>query len=130
VPGWVVAAPIVMMASGFALAWFMYVRSPETPKRLASEFPGIYQFLLNKWYFDELYDRIFVRPAKWIGRVFWKQGDGRIIDGFGPDGVSKAVIETTGRVVKLQTGYIYNYAFAMLLGVAGLVSVYLFGGFR
>jgi NADH-quinone oxidoreductase subunit L len=130
VPGWVVAAPIVMMASGFALAWFMYVRSPETPKRLAAEFPGIYQFLLNKWYFDELYDRIFVRPAKWIGRVFWKQGDGRIIDGFGPDGVSKAVLETTGKVVKLQTGYIYNYAFAMLLGVAGLVSFYLFGGFR
>ncbi len=68
VPKWVVFAPLVMMVSGFALAWYMYVRSPETPKRLAAEFPGIYRFLLNKWYFDELYDRIFVRPAKWLGR--------------------------------------------------------------
>jgi NADH-quinone oxidoreductase subunit L len=130
VPGWVVAAPLVMMLSGFALAWYMYVRSPQTPKRLAAEFPGVYRFLLNKWYFDELYELIFVRPAKWIGRVLWKQGDGRVIDGFGPDGVSDAVLKTTGRVVKLQTGYIYNYAFAMLLGVAALVTFYLFGGLR
>jgi NADH-quinone oxidoreductase subunit L len=130
VPGWVVAAPIVMMVTGFLLAAYMYLRSPETPKRLASEFPGIYKFLLNKWYFDELYDLIFVRPAKWLGRVFWKQGDGKIIDGFGPDGVSDAVLKTTGKVVRLQTGLIYNYALAMLLGVAALVSWYLFGGFR
>ncbi len=130
VPGWVVAAPIVMMLSGFALAYYMYVRSPQTPKRLAEEFPGLYKFLLNKWYFDELYDLIFVRPAKWLGRFLWKQGDGKVIDGFGPDGVSNTVIRVTGRVVKLQTGYIYNYAFAMLIGVAGFVSWYLFGGFR
>ena len=130
VPKWVVAAPLVMMLSGFALAWYMYVRSPETPKRLAAEFPGLYQFLLNKWYFDELYNLIFVRPAKWIGRALWKQGDGKIIDGFGPDGVSATVLRTTGRVVKLQTGYIYNYAFAMLIGVAALVTWYLFGGLR
>jgi NADH-quinone oxidoreductase subunit L len=130
VPGWVVAAPLVMMLSGFALAYYMYVRSPETPKRLAAEFPGAYKFLLNKWYFDELYDLIFVRPAKWLGRFLWKQGDGKVIDGFGPDGVSNTVVRVTGRVVKLQTGYIYNYAFAMLIGVAGFVSWYLFGGFR
>ncbi len=130
VPKWVVFAPLVMMISGFALAWYMYVRSPETPKRIASEFPGLYRFLLNKWYFDELYDRIFVRPAKWLGRFLWKKGDGVVIDGFGPDGVSKAVIETTGKVVKLQTGYIYNYAFTMLIGVAALVTWYLFGGWR
>jgi NADH-quinone oxidoreductase subunit L len=130
VPGWVIAAPIIMMVTGFLLAVYMYLRSPETPKRLAAEFPGLYQFLLNKWYFDELYDLIFVRPAKWLGRVLWKQGDGKIIDGFGPDGVSDAVLKTTGRVVRLQTGLIYNYALAMLLGVAGLVSWYLFGGFR
>jgi len=130
VPKWVVAAPLVMMLSGFALAWYMYVRSPETPKRFAAEFPGLYQFLLNKWYFDELYNLIFVRPAKWIGRALWKQGDGKIIDGFGPDGVSATVLRTTGRVVKLQTGYIYNYALAMLIGVAALVTWYLFGGLR
>ncbi len=90
VPKWVVFAPLVMMISGFALAWYMYVRSPQTPKRLAAEFPGIYRFLLNKWYFDELYDLIFVRPAKWLGRFLWKKGDGVVIDGLGPDGVSKA----------------------------------------
>ena len=103
---------------------------PATPKRLAAEFPGVYRFLLNKWYFDELYDLIFVRPAKWLGRFLWKKGDGVVIDGFGPDGVSKAVVETTGKVVKLQTGYIYNYAFTMLIGVAALVTWYLFGGWR
>ncbi len=130
VPGWVVAAPLVMMLSGFALAWYMYVRSPMTPVRIAAEFPGLYKFLLNKWYFDELYDLIFVRPAKWLGRALWKKGDGAIIDGFGPDGVSSVVVRVTGRVVRLQTGYLYNYAFAMLIGVAALVTWYLFGGFR
>ncbi|MGL5113934.1 MAG: NADH-quinone oxidoreductase subunit L [Beijerinckiaceae bacterium] len=130
VPKWVVFAPLVMMTSGFLLACYMYLYRPEAPKRLASEFPGIHRFLLNKWYFDELYDLIFVRPAKWVGRFLWKQGDGRVIDGFGPDGVSATVVKVTGRVVKLQTGYVYNYAFAMLIGVAGLVSWYLAGGFR
>jgi NADH-quinone oxidoreductase subunit L len=130
VPTWVVLAPLVMMVSGFLLAVYMYLISPATPVRFAKEFPGIYQFLLNKWYFDELYNLIFIRPAKWIGRFLWKQGDGKIIDGFGPDGVSAAVVRVTGQVVKLQTGYLYNYAFAMLIGVAGLVSWYLFGGFR
>jgi NADH-quinone oxidoreductase subunit L len=130
VPKWVVFAPLVMMVSGFLLAVYMYLISPSTPVKFAQEFPGIYQFLLNKWYFDELYDLIFVRPAKWVGRFLWKQGDGKVIDGFGPDGVSAAVVRVTGKVVKLQTGYLYNYAFAMLIGVAGLVSWYLFGGFR
>jgi NADH-quinone oxidoreductase subunit L len=130
VPGWVIAAPLVMMTGGFLLAVYMYLVSPLTPVRLAAEFPGVYQFLLNKWYFDALYDLVFVRPAKWLGRILWKKGDGVVIDGFGPDGVSNSVVKVTGRVVKLQTGYIYNYAFAMLIGAAGLVSWYLFGGFR
>jgi NADH-quinone oxidoreductase subunit L len=130
VPGWVVAAPLVMMISGFLLAYYMYLRSPQTPARLAKEFPGVYQFLLNKWYFDELYDFLFVRPAKWVGKFLWKQGDGRVIDGFGPDGVSNTVLKVTGKVVRLQTGYLYNYAFAMLIGVAAFVTWYLFGGLR
>ncbi len=66
----------------------MYIYSPETPKSLARQHRGLYEFLLNKWYFDELYDRIFVRPAKWIGTFLWKEGDGRVIDGFGPNGVA------------------------------------------
>ena len=85
------------------------------------------QFLLNKWYFDELYDFLFVRPAKRLGRFLWKKGDGWLIDGFGPDGVSARVIDVTNRVVKLQTGYLYHYAFAMLIGVAALVTWMMFG---
>ncbi len=78
----------------------------------------LYKFLLNKWYFDEIYDFLFVRPAMWLGRLFWKGGDGFIIDGFGPDGVSARVLDVTRNVVRLQTGYLYHYAFAMLIGVA------------
>ncbi|HCX68806.1 MAG TPA: NADH-quinone oxidoreductase subunit L, partial [Rhodobiaceae bacterium] len=82
----------------------------------------------NKWYFDEIYDFIFVRPAFAIGRIFWKQGDGRIIDGIGPDGISARVLDITRGVVRLQSGYLYHYAFAMLLGVAGLVTWFMVGG--
>jgi hypothetical protein len=90
--------------------------------------PLLYRFLLNKWYFDELYDFLFVRPAFWIGRVFWKGGDGAVIDGIGPDGVSARILDVTRNVVRLQTGYVYHYAFAMLLGAAALATWYLFGG--
>jgi NADH-quinone oxidoreductase subunit L len=128
VPKWVVWAPMIMMAGGFALAWYMYLKRPELPGRIAEQHRGLYLFLLNKWYFDELYDRLFVRPAKWLGRFLWKKGDGTVIDGFGPDGVSAAVVRTTDKVVRLQTGYVYNYAFAMLIGVAALVTWYLIGG--
>ena len=103
---------------------------PELPRELASMFPDLYRFLLNKWYFDELYDLIFVRPAFWVGRLFWKGGDGAIIDGLGPDGVASRVLDVTRGVVKLQTGYIYQYAFAMLLGVAAFATWYLFTGVR
>jgi len=82
---------------------------------------------LNKWYFDELYDFLFVRPARWLGRVFWKGGDGWLIDGFGPDGVSARVLDVTNRVVKMQSGYLYHYAFAMLIGVAALVTWMMLG---
>ncbi|MGX1741772.1 NADH-quinone oxidoreductase subunit L [Bosea sp. NPDC055353] len=125
VPKWVVWSPFVAMVIGFALAWYMYVRRPEIPGKLAAANPVLYQFLLNKWYFDELYDFLFVRPAKWLGRFLWKKGDGLVIDGFGPDGVSARVVDVTNRVVRLQTGYLYHYAFAMLIGVAGLVTWYL-----
>ena len=100
----------------------------RAPKRLAAAYPYLYRFLLNKWWFDELYDAIFVRPAFAIGRLFWKGGDGAIIDGFGPDGISARVLDITRNAVRLQTGYIYHYAFAMLLGAAALATWYLFGG--
>ena len=120
--------PTLMFAVGLALAYYLYIARPGTAQRWADANQPLYRFLLNKWYFDELYDYLFVRPAFWLGRLFWKQGDGRIIDGFGPDGVAQAVLDTTDRVVKLQTGYVYHYAFAMMLGVAAFITWYLVGG--
>ncbi|MEZ0282307.1 NADH-quinone oxidoreductase subunit L [Methyloceanibacter sp.] len=131
-PLWVILSPTVAMALGFVTAWYFYITNPLVPFGLAKRFRGLHQFLLNAWYFDTLYDRIFVRPALWLGRVLWKTGDGRIIDGIGPDGVAARVIDITNRVIRLQTGYIYHYAFAMLVGVAALITWFIFamGGGR
>ncbi|HRY03425.1 MAG TPA: NADH-quinone oxidoreductase subunit L [Beijerinckiaceae bacterium] len=123
-------APSFMMIGGFLVALWFYILKPGTARRLAEANPVLYRFLLNKWYFDELYDAIFVRPAFWIGRVFWKQGDGKIIDGLGPDGISARVVDIAKGAVRLQTGYLYHYAFAMLIGVAAFITWYLIGGVR
>ena len=128
VPKWVVFAPVVMMLTGFALAYWMYIVRPGLPAALAAEHDVLYRFLLNKWYFDEIYDTIFVKPAKWLGRFLWKRGDGWLIDGFGPDGVAARVRDLTARVVQLQTGYLYHYAFAMLIGIAFLITWSMFAG--
>jgi NADH-quinone oxidoreductase subunit L len=122
--------PLLMMAGGAFVAWYVYIRAPGTADALARANPLLYRFLLNKWYFDELYDLIFVRPAFWIGRLLWRGGDERVIDGFGPDGIAARVIDVTNRVVRLQTGYVYHYAFAMLIGVAVIITWYLVGGVR
>jgi len=124
VPAWVKYLPLVMGAAGLGLSWFFYIRRPDIPKALAETNGPIYRFLLNKWYFDELYDLIFVRPAKWIGYQFWKIGDGRIIDGLGPDGVSGAIAWVAGKARLMHTGYLYHYAFAMLIGVVALLTWY------
>ena len=126
VPSWVVAAPVVMMVSGFLVAWLFYLYIPKAPGNLADAFRPLYLFLLNKWYFDELYDWLFVRPAHRIGRILWKTGDGAIIDGLGPDGIAARVIDITARAVRLQSGYVYHYAFAMLIGVALLATYFMF----
>ena len=127
IPATIAFLPTVMMVVGFFVSWLFYIRKPYLPVELANQHPGLYRFLLNKWYFDELYDFLFVRPAKWLGRFLWKKGDGFIIDGFGPDGVSARVLDVTRNVVRLQTGYLYHYAFAMLIGVAGLITWFIFG---
>ena len=128
VPFWVVIAPMVMMVGGFLVAYRFYVHDPEAPRRLARRHHTLYRFLLNKWYFDELYDFLFVRPAMRVGHFLWKRGDGWTIDGFGPDGVSARVIDVTRGVVRLQTGYLYHYAFVMLIGVAALITWFLIRG--
>jgi NADH-quinone oxidoreductase subunit L len=127
IPESVASLPTVMMVAGFLVSWLFYIRRPYLPVELAKQQPLLYEFLLNKWYFDELYDLIFVRPTKWIGRFLWKVGDGKIIDGLGPDGVSARVLDITRRAVQLQTGYLYHYAFAMLIGVAGFITWFMFG---
>src|SRR6202163_1743446 len=127
IPQSIAFLPTVMMAVGFVVSWLFYLRRPYLPVELARQHRMLYQFLLNKWYFDELYDLIFVGPAKRLGRFLWKVGDGYIIDGFGPDGVSARVLDVTRNVVRLQTGYLYHYAFAMLIGVAGLITWFMFG---
>jgi NADH-quinone oxidoreductase subunit L len=130
VPALVSFLPTLMMLIGLAIAYYMYMVDRAAPKALADANPALYRFLLNKWYFDELYDFVFVRPAFRIGRAFWKGGDGAIIDGLGPDGVSARVLDVTRNVVRLQSGYVYHYAFAMLIGVALFATWYLFGGIR
>jgi NADH-quinone oxidoreductase subunit L len=127
IPWWIKFSPTALMAIGAYVAYVFYIRRPYIPAELARQQPLLYQFLLNKWYFDELYDLIFVRPTKWLGRFLWKFGDGYVIDGFGPDGVSARVLDVTRNVVRLQTGYLYHYAFAMLIGVAGLITWFMFG---
>jgi NADH-quinone oxidoreductase subunit L len=126
VPYGIALLPTVMLAVGFGVAWIFYIRRPDIPVELARQHETLYQFLLNKWYFDELYDVIFVRPAKWLGRTLWLRGDGWFIDGFGPDGVSARVLDVTRNVIRLQTGYLYHYAFTMLIGVAALVTWFMF----
>jgi len=130
VPGIVAFLPTIMMALGFGVAWYMYMVDQTSPATMAAQHPILYRFLLNKWYFDELYDTLFVRPAMRLGRFLWKTGDGRIIDGLGPDGVSARVLDITRGVVRVQSGYLYHYAFAMLIGVAALVTFYLATGAR
>jgi NADH-quinone oxidoreductase subunit L len=127
-PLWVKLLPLIMAVGGIALAYVMYVLQPGLPRLLAERLRPIYLFSFNKWYFDELYDAIFVRPAHYIGRGLWKSGDGALIDGVGPDGVAAAVRNLAARAGRLQTGYLYHYAFAMLIGVVALVSWYILLG--
>jgi NADH-quinone oxidoreductase subunit L len=129
VPTWVKLSPFVAMLIGFAIAWLFYIRDPSLPRRLAAQQRPLYLFLLNKWYFDELYDWVFVRPAKWLGGFFWKKGDGAVIDG-SLNGVAMGIIPFFTRLAgRAQSGYLFHYAFAMVLGILILVTwMTLFGG--
>jgi NADH-quinone oxidoreductase subunit L len=122
VPLWVKLSATIAMIVGFLVAFQMYIRDTSLPGRLARRNPGLYQFLLNKWYFDELYDRIFVQPAMWIGSAFWRGFDDWLIDGKITEGLGRRVQGVTSWVVKLQSGYLYHYAFAMLIGVAAILT--------
>jgi len=121
-PALVVWAPLAVTAIGFAAAWWVYIANEGMGARIAARKGPVWSFLYNKWYFDELYDAIFVRGAEMLGDLFWKGGDQKIIDGLGPDGVSAVSYAIGRRTGRLQTGYVYHYAFVMLIGVVALLS--------
>ena len=122
VPTWVKVSPFVAMLIGLFSAWLFYIKNPSLPKRLAATQRPLYEFLLNKWYFDELYNAVFVTPARWLGRVLWKKGDGAVIDGT-INGLAMGLIPMVTRFVnRMQSGYIFHYAFAMVLGIAALIT--------
>jgi len=128
VPVWVKLLPLVVALGSIGLAWYFYISRPDLPGRFAGLHGEAYRFLLNKWYFDEIYDFLFVRPAKLIGYALWRGGDGAVIDGVGPDGIAATVMNLARRASSLQTGYVYHYAFAMLIGVAALVTWFFYIG--
>jgi NADH-quinone oxidoreductase subunit L len=110
------------MLIGLWIAWNNYIRDPKASAAFVANFPGVYNFVANKWYFDELYDRIFVRPAMWLGRLFWHGGDEGTIDRFGPHGAAVAVGVGNRITTRFQSGYLYSYAFVMLLGLIGAAT--------
>jgi proton-translocating NADH-quinone oxidoreductase, chain L len=126
VPLTVKLAPFAALLLGLGLAWLFYVAVPSLPGRLVATLRPVYTFLVHKWYFDELYDALFVRPALVFGRALWRGFDLGVIDRFGPDGVAAVTLASARRAVRLQTGYLYHYAFAMLIGLVVLLSWYLF----
>lgn len=130
VPEWVKKLPIVVGAVGIVGAWVMYIAKPEWPAALVARIRPVHRFVYNKWFFDELYDRMFVRPSFVIGRGLWKSGDGAVIDGVGPDGIAAATLDLARRASRLQSGYVYHYAFAMLIGLVVLATWFLLGFFR
>ena len=122
-PLWVKWAPLIASTIGLIGAWYVYILKEGLGARIAQG--PLWSFLYNKWFFDEIYDATFVRLARFLGDLFWKGGDKAIIDGLGPDGVSAASYWFGRRTGRLQTGYVYHYAFVMLVGVAALVTWYL-----
>jgi NADH-quinone oxidoreductase subunit L len=121
-PKWVKVSPFVAMVLGFLLAFQMYIRRPDWPAKLAANQRPLYLFLLNKWYFDEIYDFVFVRPAKALGRLLWKKGDGKVIDGT-INGIAMGLVPYLTRLAgRAQSGYVFTYAFAMVIGIALLLT--------
>jgi NADH-quinone oxidoreductase subunit L len=126
-PLWVELAPFVVTLIGFAIAYYYYILNPELPAQMAARKGLVYTFVYNKWYFDEIYAFLFVRPAMRLGRFLWKVGDGATIDGLGPDGIAARVLDATRGAIRLQSGYVYHYAFAMLIGVVALTTWFVVG---
>ncbi len=127
-PTWVKVSPFVAMLAGLLVAWWFYIVNPAMPRRLAETQPHLYRFLLNKWYFDEIYDAVFVRPARALGRFLWKRGDGSVIDGLINWLAMGAVPYFTKLAGRWQSGYLFTYAFAMVLGIVVFVTIIAMSG--
>jgi NADH-quinone oxidoreductase subunit L len=126
VPFWVGTLPLAVALAGIALAWLFYRKRPDLPHKLTQQMHTVYTLVFQKYYFDQIYHFIFVRPALWLGKVFWHEGDEAIIDGFGPNGIAMVTRRLAGKVSQFQTGYVYHYAFVMLIGIVGFVSWYIY----
>jgi NADH-quinone oxidoreductase subunit L len=124
-PEWGKVLPVVMGLGGIALSYLYYIAVPSLPERTVRLFRPLHTLFYNKWYFDEIYDAVFVRPALAIGRLFWKQGDGAVIDGLGPDGIAARAQDMAAVLSRFQSGYLYHYAFVMLVGVAAAVTYFI-----
>ncbi len=122
VPLWVKLSATVVMLLGLSGAWYAYIRNPEFPGKVVGQIDVLYRFVYNKWYFDELYNFLFVRPAFWLGDKFWKLGDIGFIDRFGPNGAAWTVQQGTRFAQKVQSGYLYSYALVMLLGLTAAIT--------
>lgn len=127
IPAWAMYMPLLVGVTGIALAWLLYIFAPKVPGKIAQAFKPVYLFLLNKWYVDELYDALFVQMAKRKGLFFWRIIDMKIIDGLGPNGLAALSQRMGGYMSRVQTGYVYHYAFVMLAGLLGLL-VWLYYG--
>ncbi len=121
-PLWFLLLTPTLVILSIPLTYYLFLKNRNLPERLASINKPLYQFLLNKWYFDELYDVLFVKPSKKLGLFLWKFFDLKIIDGFGPDGISSMIKKFSVKANKFQSGYIYQYAFVMLLGFSALLT--------
>ncbi|MFN3945578.1 MAG: NADH-quinone oxidoreductase subunit L [Allosphingosinicella sp.] len=122
VPLWVKLSPAAVMLIGAFVAWYAYIRNTGFPKAFVGQFGVLYTFLYNKWFFDEAYNVLFVRPSLWLGRMFWKRGDEGTIDRFGPNGAAALVAGGNRLTARLQSGYVYTYALVMLLGIAAAAT--------
>ena len=125
IPLWLLVLTPIIVVSAIPIAYYYFLKNTEIIENLKGTNIPLYNFLLNKWYIDELYDFIFVKPTKRIGNLLWKKGDIGIIDRFGPDGISKVVKYISNISTKLQSGYIYDYAFVMLIGLSVLITYFI-----
>ena len=121
-PLWFLIFTPVLVILSIPISYYLFIKNKKLPNQIATINKPLYEFLLNKWYFDELYDFLFVRPSKKIGLFLWKFFDLKIVDGFGPDGISAIIKKCSIKANKFQSGFIYQYAFVMLLGFSALLT--------